>query len=115
MIYFHDQFLQEILSWMDKSSMIEFLGEIDHENKSSFSFLYLANVIGAMLGALTTALVFIELIGLYNSLKMAAIGNVFIAIVSSCLGYKYNRMSRPINVKNIGNPSAIVQPISNNK
>jgi len=100
---------------MTYPSMIEFLGEIDHENKSSFSFLYLANVIGAMLGALTTALVFIELIGLYNSLKMAAIGNLFIAIVSSCLGYKYNRISRPNNVKNIGKPSAIANTLYYNE
>jgi predicted membrane-bound spermidine synthase len=93
---------------MTYPAMIEFLGEMDHENKLSFSFLYLANVIGAMLGALTTALVFIELIGLYNSLKMAAIGNLFIAIVSSCLGYKYNRISSPININNIVEPPQLL-------
>ena len=100
---------------MTYPSMIEFLGEIDHENKLSFSFLYLANVIGAMLGALITALVLIELIGLYNCLKMAAIGNVFIAMVSCYLGYKYNRVSRPKDVKIIDKPSAIVGHLSYNE
>ena len=100
---------------MTYPSMIEFLGEIDHDNKLSFSFLYLANVIGAMLGALTTAVVFIELIGLYNSIKMAATGNLFIAMVSAFLGYKYNRISRPNNVENIGKPSVIVHTLSDKK
>jgi spermidine synthase len=100
---------------MTYPSMIEFLGEIDHENKLSFSFLYLANVIGAMLGALTTALVLIELIGLYNCLKMAAVGNGFIAMVSSYLGYKYNRISRPKDEKIIDKPSAIISNLTYNK
>jgi spermidine synthase len=49
---------------------------------SSFSFLYLANVIGAMFGASFTALVLIELLGFARTLFVAAFCNLVIAAAS---------------------------------
>ena len=49
---------------------------------SSFSFLYLANVIGAMVGVLSTAYIFIELIGFQKTLWLAAGVNWSIAAMS---------------------------------
>jgi predicted membrane-bound spermidine synthase len=48
--------------------MMAFYKGIDLSEKTSFSFLYLANVIGAMSGTLITALVLIELLGFKNTL-----------------------------------------------
>ncbi|MDP4126716.1 MAG: fused MFS/spermidine synthase [Bacillota bacterium] len=78
---------------MTYPSMMAFLGEVDRKNKISFSFLYLANVIGAMIGAILTAMVFIESVGIHNSLKIAAAGNLLIAAVSFYLGYRYDENS----------------------
>jgi len=50
------------------------------------SFLYLANVIGAMLGTLLTAILLIELVGLGNSLRIAAAVNFVIGAISVLLG-----------------------------
>jgi spermidine synthase len=74
---------------MTYPSMMAYLKEVDHQNKISFSFLYLANVIGAMVGTVLTAAVFIESVGIHNSLKIAAAGNLLIAAVSFYLGYRF--------------------------
>jgi spermidine synthase len=55
------------------------------EPRSSFSFLYLANVIGAMAGAGVTAIVLIELLGFQKTLFVAAALNFVIAVITICL------------------------------
>lgn len=53
--------------------------------EETFSFLYLGNVIGAMAGALVTALVLIELFGFRNTLLFAAVTNGAIGLVAFAL------------------------------
>ncbi|HTC94300.1 MAG TPA: fused MFS/spermidine synthase [Terriglobales bacterium] len=48
-------------------------------SKRSFSFLYLANVLGAVLGALLPAFVLVELFGFRNTMKIAALCNLTVA------------------------------------
>ncbi len=69
--------------------MMAFLKGIDRTEKTSFSFLYLANVIGAMCGTLITAFVLIELLGFRNTLIIAGFANFTIAAISLLLGKAY--------------------------
>jgi spermidine synthase len=66
--------------------MMAFIRERDSRNAASFSFLYLANVLGAMSGTFMAAVVWIELWGFHHTLWMAAAGNFTIAFISVCLG-----------------------------
>lgn len=56
---------------------------------TSFSFLYLANVIGAMTGTLITAVVLVELLGFRDTLLVAAAANLFIAVTAGTLGLRH--------------------------
>jgi spermidine synthase len=49
------------------------------ESPRSFSFLYVANVLGAMAGTLMSALVFIEWLGFSRTVQVAAVLNVIVA------------------------------------
>jgi len=69
--------------------MMGFINETNRNITTSFSFLYLANVIGAMLGAFLPAVALIELLGFTNTLTIAAFFNFSIALISLYLGYKY--------------------------
>ena len=85
-----------ILPWcffmgMTYPLMMGFISETDHTITKSFSFLYLANVIGAMLGALLTAVVLVEQLGFARTLMLAAFINFFIALISFYLGYRYSK------------------------
>ena len=55
------------------------------KDSSGFSYLYLANVIGAMTGALVTAIVLVEKLGFTRTLWVAAAMNAVIAVVSFAL------------------------------
>jgi spermidine synthase len=66
--------------------MMKFIREVDEGNRTGFSYLYLANVIGAMLGAIATAAVLIEVLGLRRTLWVAVAVNFAIAAVSAKLG-----------------------------
>src|SRR5208282_5113416 len=55
--------------------MMAYMREQDRNNTQSFSFLYLANVLGAMSGTLLTALVLVELFGFRHTLWLVAAGN----------------------------------------
>jgi spermidine synthase len=68
--------------------MMAFIRERDSRDAESFSFLYLANVLGAMSGTFTAAVVWIELWGFHHTLWMAAAGNFTIAFISVCLGWE---------------------------
>ena len=65
--------------------MMGYVREQNQQNNESFSFLYLANVLGAMSGTLTTALVLVEFFGFRQTLCIAAAGNFTIAVISGCL------------------------------
>lgn len=62
--------------------MMAFIKNLDRSNTSSFSYLYLANVMGAMCGTSLTAWVLIELTGFHNSLMIAGLLNFSIFITS---------------------------------
>src|SRR6185436_6798208 len=65
--------------------MMAFLRASAPGDHGTFSFLYLGNVIGAMLGAATTAAVLIECLGFHATLRVAAGGNVAIGLVAMML------------------------------
>jgi len=69
--------------------MMAFVRQIDPANRNSFSFLYLANVVGAMVGTAVTALVLVELFGFYGTYVIAANCNFLIAAASFVLARFY--------------------------
>jgi spermidine synthase len=71
--------------------MMGYVREQDERNNESFSFLYLANVLGAMSGTLVTALVLVEFFGFKQTLCLAAAGNFTIAVISGCLARRQTR------------------------
>ncbi len=82
--------------------MMAYVREIEANDKQSFSFLYTANVLGAMSGTFLTAVVFVELFGFHHTLRLAAAGNFCIALISLWLGSKQSQ------ARKVGN-----QPVSN--
>jgi spermidine synthase/MFS family permease len=68
--------------------MMAYIRERDSKNTESFSFLYLANVLGAMSGTFLTAIVLVELLGFRHTLWVAAAGNFTITLIGGCLGWK---------------------------
>jgi spermidine synthase len=71
--------------------MMAYIREQDCQNTKSFSFLYLANVLGAMSGTFLTAVVLVELLGFHHTLWEAAAGNFTIAFISGCLAWEQRR------------------------
>lgn len=70
--------------------MMAFVRSRDRTQAQSFSFLYLANVIGAMTGTVASAMVLIEALGFTGTSLVAAVLNSGIAVVSFVLA----RLSR---------------------
>ena len=68
--------------------MMAYVRERDSRNTESFSFLYLANVLGAMSGTFLTAVVLVELLGFHHTLWVAAAGNFTIAVMAGWLAWK---------------------------
>ncbi len=69
--------------------MMAFVRSVSPNPKNSFSFLYLANVVGAMTGTIISATVLIELLGFTRTSLTAAILNAVIATVSFRLARLY--------------------------
>jgi spermidine synthase len=65
--------------------MMRFVRAIDGGARTSFSFLYAANVLGATAGALLTALVLIETLGLRGTYELGAACNLAIATLAVVL------------------------------
>jgi spermidine synthase/MFS family permease len=68
--------------------MMAYIQERDRGNRESFSFLYLANVLGAMSGTFLTALILVELLGFRHTLWLAAAGNFTIVAIGAWLARK---------------------------
>ena len=66
--------------------MMAYIREREGDHSKSFSFLYLANVLGAMSGTFLSAVVYIELLGFHRTLWLAAGANFIIVIISISLG-----------------------------
>jgi spermidine synthase len=75
--------------------MMAFLRENDSDTQS-FSFLYLANVLGAMTGTLLTSVVLIEVFGFRRTLWIAGGLNGLIAVISLILGFQRRGVQRPM-------------------
>jgi len=69
--------------------MMSFVRQTDPANQTSFSFLYVANVMGATAGTAMTALVLVELFGFSETSTIAAAINCLIAAVSFLLAWIY--------------------------
>ncbi|HZR27691.1 MAG TPA: fused MFS/spermidine synthase, partial [Terriglobales bacterium] len=57
-------------------------------SQRSFSFLYLANVLGAVVGALLPAFVLIEIFGFRGTMKLAAVCNLLIGVAAFLLSLR---------------------------
>jgi spermidine synthase len=66
--------------------MMSFIRRIRPSNTTGFSFLYVANVVGAAAGAALTAGVLVELLGFCGSSMLAAFVNFTIAVVGLLVG-----------------------------
>lgn len=66
--------------------MMAFVKEQPGNQTTSFSFLYLANVLGALCGTMITPLVLVELLGFSNTLLIAACGNFVVTTISLVIG-----------------------------
>ena len=70
-------------------------------SSTSFSYLYVANVLGAVAGTIGSAFVFIELLGFSKTLMIAALMNVVIAAAAVVLA---------LSLRNSGNVEPVVAP-----
>lgn len=68
--------------------MMAYIREGSENDTDSFSYLYVANVLGAMCGTFLTAIVFIEMFGFKRTLEVAAMGNFGIALSSAFLAWR---------------------------
>jgi spermidine synthase len=75
--------------------MLAYVRERDAGDRASFSYLYLANVLGAMSGVGLTAIVLVEVLGFRHTLWLAAAGNFTIALIAGGLGW--SRRGCPIH------------------
>src|SRR3984957_17215377 len=68
--------------------MMAYVREQEPHNADSFSYLYFANVLGAMMGTILAAVVLVEVLGFHHTLAFAAAGNFAIAALSAGIGWK---------------------------
>ena len=88
--------------------MMAFVREWDREFAGSFSYLYIANVLGAMSGTLMTAVILVEAFGFRHTLWIAAGGNFAIAAVSA--GVAWWRRKTPLPPREADDPAAEAVP-----
>ena len=68
--------------------MMDYVRELKWRETTSFSFLYVANSLGAMFGIVITAVFLIEFLGFFDSLMVGAVLNFSIAAVCMGIGIK---------------------------
>ncbi|MGA2279371.1 MAG: hypothetical protein ABSG80_03605 [Verrucomicrobiota bacterium] len=90
--------------------MMAYIREWDGNNQESFSYLYLANVLGAMSGTLWTALISVEILGFHKTLWDAAACNCAIAVISVLLGQSRRQFSATPKPAVTGLPGPVVAP-----
>jgi spermidine synthase len=86
-------------------AMFAIRGDSRYEARRSFSFLYLANVLGAVVGAVVP-LFFIEVYGFHATLKIGALLNAAIGIAAALLTLASPQRSAAIPSKQAEAPSA---------
>jgi spermidine synthase len=65
--------------------MMAYVRQQEARSADSFSYLYLANVLGAMSGAVLTAVALVEIFGFHDTLHVAAAGNFAVTGISVLL------------------------------
>jgi spermidine synthase len=75
--------------------MMAFVRTQDARSADSFSYLYLANVLGAMSGTFLTAIALIEALGFRHTLFVAAFANFTVALISGALAWRHRRAIEP--------------------
>lgn len=75
-------------------TMMAFVRELEQGQKESFSFLYVANVLGAACGAAVTALVLVEIMGFSGTLYLGAGFNLSISVAALLMGREYAGVRR---------------------
>lgn len=90
--------------------VMAFVRQHDNRNTESFSFLYVANVLGAMAGTLLSAVVLVELLGLRHTLWVAAASNFTVATIAALLASRSGARIRPPPIP--ANISTAVRPWS---
>ena len=70
---------------------MSFIKQITSEEKSSFSFLYAANVLGSVFGVVSAVVFIIEIFGLKNALYITALINLLIAGFAFFASVKYSK------------------------
>jgi spermidine synthase len=65
--------------------MMAYVRQQEAQSADSFSYLYLANVLGAMSGAVLTAVALVEIFGFHDTLCVAAAGNFAVSGISMLL------------------------------
>jgi predicted membrane-bound spermidine synthase len=89
--------------------MMAFVREQEPNNTESFSFLYLANVLGAMSGTFMSAIIWVEMLGFQHTLWLTAAGNFTIAFVGICLA---GQMPLPVvSLKKAGDPASTAKSL----
>jgi hypothetical protein len=76
--------------------VMAYVREQETQSTESFSYLYFANVVGAMCGSVLSVLVLIEVLGFFHTLVFAAVGNAIIAAISFALGVKSKQGNRAV-------------------
>ncbi len=71
--------------------MMAYVREQEPASTESFSYLYLANVLGAMFGTIIAAVVLVEVLGFRHTLAFAAAGNFIITALAVDLGRRCPR------------------------
>ncbi len=90
--------------------VMAFARQQDNWNTKSFSFLYVANVLGAMAGTLLSAVVLVELLGLRHTLWVAAASNFTVATTAALLASRSGARMRLAPIP--ADISAAVRPCS---
>ena len=88
--------------------MMAYIREGGTRDQQSFSFLYTANVLGAMCGTLLTAIVLVEMFGFHATLQFAATGNFCIALASVALGARQRNIMA--KMPGLETPPAQIEP-----
>ncbi len=89
--------------------MMGYVREREANPADSFSYLYFANVLGAMTGTIVTAFVLVELFGFHHTLAIAAAGNFAIAGISFAFA-RQSSQETPVAVPDA--PAANVSPVN---
>jgi spermidine synthase len=72
------------------------------DSERSFSYLYIANVLGALLGTIASAFVLIELLGFHGTLYIAGILNTILSVAAFTLSF---RIVSSTSVKKLSQPA----------